>query len=74
MSQAFMREQDDQWLEDIDPTMNSLIHFLTRENNGIIVQEEHNYSDDSGREIHVMSNGLAYTKDSKGKWIVVDKV
>ena len=68
-----MREQDDQWLEDIDPTMNALIHFLTRENNGIIVQEEGSRTDDDGNEIHAMSNGLSYTKDKKGRWMVYFK-
>jgi len=37
MSQAFVREGDDQWLSDIDPTRSALINFLTRENNGIQV-------------------------------------
>ncbi|MEQ8359541.1 MAG: hypothetical protein RH860_08640 [Cytophagales bacterium] len=73
MSQAFMREQDDQWLEDIDPTMNALIHFLTKENNGIIVQEEGSHTDEEGNEIHAMSNGLSYTKDGKGRWMVYFK-
>lgn len=71
MSQAFIREQDDQWLEDVGPSLNALIHFLTRENNGIIVQEQKNYADEKGREVHVMSNGLSYAKDEKGKWMIV---
>ncbi len=37
MSQAFVKEGDEQWLHEIQPTMNALIVYLTRENNGIRV-------------------------------------
>lgn len=70
MSQAFVRESDDQWLSDIAPTMNALAHFLTRENNGIRVQEIKNFTDEKGLTIYVMSNGLSYSKDS-GHWQLV---
>jgi len=40
MSSAFVKESDDQWLHDIPPTMNALINYLTRENNGIRVYEK----------------------------------
>lgn len=72
MSQAFVREGDDQWLSDVAPTINALIVFLSRENNGIRVYEKKNFADDKGRTIHEMSNGLSYTKDEKGQWIIVD--
>ena len=71
MSQAFVRESDDQWLNDIGPSLKALIIFLTRENNGIEVYEQKSYTDSQGREIHVMSNGLSYRKDDRGKWEVV---
>ena len=71
MSQAFVREGDDMWLSDVAPTMTALIHFLTRENNGVRVYERRNYADNNGRQIHVMSNGLSYGKDKDGKWEVV---
>lgn len=70
MSQAFVRESDDQWLNEISPTLNALINFLTRENNGVRVYEQKSYVD-NGHEIHVMSNGLSYTKDKQGRWQVV---
>lgn len=70
MSQAFVREGDDQWLDEVSPTLQALIVFLTRENNGIRVYEKKNHVDD-GREIHEMSNGLSYTKDTNGRWKVV---
>jgi len=70
MSGAFVRESDDQWLDEIAPTLPALINFLTRENNGVRVYEKSSHTD-GGREIHVMSNGLSYTKDAQGRWQVV---
>jgi hypothetical protein len=71
MSQAFVREGDDQWLNEVPPTVNALIVFLTRENGGIRVYEKKNFTDDNGRLVHVMSNGLSYAKDSNGTWQVL---
>jgi hypothetical protein len=71
MSSAFVKEQDDQWLEDVSPTVQALVTFLTRENNGIRVYQQKTALDSEGREIHVMSNGLSYLKDSNGKWQVL---
>jgi hypothetical protein len=71
MSQAFVRESDDQWLDEIAPTMNALINFLTRENNGIRVYEQKTVKDPEGNDIHVMSNGLSYAKNEKGTWHIV---
>jgi hypothetical protein len=70
MSSAFVKESDDQWLQDIAPTVNALVNFLTRENNGILVREEKSFTDDSGRQIYLMSNGLSYFKDDRGRWQV----
>ena len=73
MSQAFIKESDDQWLHDIPPTMNALIIYLTRENNGITVYEKKNHvHPDTGKEVHEMSNGIAYSIDNQSKWYVVD--
>ena len=72
MSQAFVRENEEQWLHDIAPTLNSLIIYLTRENNGVRVYQRRSYMDPAtGKEIHVMSNGLSYTKDAEGRWCVI---
>ena len=72
MSQAFIRESDDQWLDEVAPTVTALIHFLTRENNGIRVYEKNTFIED-GREIHEMSNGLFYGKDFNGRWQVIER-
>ena len=71
MSQAFVKEEEGQWLHDLPPTLNALIVYLTRENNGIRVYERRQYADPStGNEVHEMSNGLSYTKDEQGKWMI----
>lgn len=70
MSQAFVRESDDQSLGDVGPSLRALMIFLTRENNGIAVYEKKSYADSNGRELHLMSNGLSYGKDENGKWEV----
>ncbi|GAC1417809.1 MAG: hypothetical protein NVS1B13_09320 [Flavisolibacter sp.] len=72
MSQAFVKESDEQWLHDVGPSMHALINYLSRENNGIRVYEQKKYFDQKDqKEIHQMSNGLCYGKDKEGKWYVV---
>jgi hypothetical protein len=71
MSRAFIREGDDQWLSDIPPTLPALLSFLTKENNGIKVYEVKNITDEEGREVYIMSNGLSYAKNKEKKWEVV---
>lgn len=72
MSQAFVKESDEQWLHDVQPTMNALIVYLTRENNGVRVYEQKSFlHPKEGREAHQMSNGLIYAKDDEGKWYIV---
>jgi hypothetical protein len=71
MSQAFVRESDEQWLHEIAPTMNALVVYLTRENNGIRVYEQKSSMDvKTGREVYQMSNGLSNTKDDEGRWSI----
>jgi len=72
MSQAFVKEGDEQWLHEIQPTMNALILYLSRENNGIRVYEKKRYMDGkTGKEVVEMSNGLSYSKDEQGRWCIV---
>jgi len=71
MSHAFVKDEDGQTLNDITPTMGALIQFLTRGNNGVRVYERKNYSDEKGRTIHEMSDGLSYSKDEGGRWTVL---
>lgn len=71
MSQAFVKEEDDQWLHEITGTMTALINYLTRENNGVRVYEKSKQIK-NGREVFVMSNGLSYSKDKEGKWEITE--
>jgi hypothetical protein len=72
MSQAFVKESEEQWLHEIAPTINALVVYLTRENNGVRVYEKgHHMDPKSGKEIYSMSNGLSYAKDAEGRWYVV---
>ncbi len=72
MSQAFVKEQDEQWLHEVLPTLQALMFHLTRENNGMRVYERKSFLDAKlGKEVHVMSNGVSYSKDDKSKWYIV---
>ncbi len=71
MSSAFVKENDEQWLHDVGPGIHALILYLTRENNGVRVYEKQTYTDAaSGKDVHVMSNGLSYAKDHESKWYI----
>jgi len=72
MSQAFVRENDEMMLQDVPPSITALIMYLTRENNGIRVYEKKMVNDtENNREVHVMSNGLSYSKDENSKWYII---
>jgi hypothetical protein len=71
MSQAFVRESEEQWLHEVQPTLHALIVYLTREGKGVRVYEQRSYIHPGhNREVHVMSNGLSYAKDAEGKWYI----
>jgi hypothetical protein len=73
MSKAFVKEADDQWLNEIPPTMTALISFLRRENNGMGIYEKRNFIHPvTGKEVHEMSNGLSYAIGDDSKWYVID--
>ena len=72
MSQAFVKENEEQWLHEVSPTLNALIFYLTRENNGVRVYQRGSFIDTKlGKEVYVMSNGGNYTKDNEGRWQIV---
>lgn len=72
MSQAFVKESEEQWLHEVPPTLNALIVYLTRENNGVRVYEQKNFINETdGKKVHVMSNGLSYATDIESKWYVI---
>ena len=72
MSSAFIKENEEQWLHDVSPTLNALVVYLTKENNGVHVYERSSYIDHKlNKTVHVMSNGGSYTKDDEGKWSIL---
>ncbi|MBC7382013.1 MAG: hypothetical protein H7296_03350 [Bacteroidia bacterium] len=72
MSHAFIRESDDQMLDQIPPTLSALILYLTRENNGIkSYEKKRRVDEESKKEVFEMSNGLSYSIDMDGKWFMV---
>ncbi len=72
MSSAFVKESDEQWLHEIQPTLQALIVYLSRENNNIRVNLESSFIDEKDeREKFKMSNGLIYSRDKENKWEVV---
>lgn len=71
MSGAFVRESEEQWLHEVAPTMNALVIYLTRENNGIRVYEKSSqFSEKLNKEIHLMSNGMSYAIDDNSQWFI----
>lgn len=68
MSQAFVKEEDAQWLHEISPTMAALINYLTRDNNGVRVYEVKSAMNKKGKEVHHMSNGLGYFINDQSQW------
>ena len=72
MSSAFVKEEEGQWLHDLDPTLPALINYLTRDNNGVRVYEKGRRRDaKTNREILSMSNGLDYAVVATGGWEIV---
>jgi hypothetical protein len=72
MSQAFVKENEEQWLNEVPPSVTALIYYLTRENNGVRIYEKKMVRDpEMQQEVHIMSNGLSYSKDEQGKWYVI---
>jgi hypothetical protein len=72
MSQAFMREREEEWLGNVNPTIEALSRYLTKENNGVPVYEVKRYhSKEQGREVYEMSNGEHYALDMDKRWYMV---
>ncbi|WP_207514310.1 hypothetical protein [Longitalea luteola] len=68
MSQAFVKENDEQWLHEIPPTLTALVNYLTRENNGVRVYETKSETGETGKTLHHMSNGLIYFVNDQSQW------
>ncbi len=72
MSSAFVRENDEQRLNEIGPSLDALLNYLRRENGGMTIRElRTRFSEKHQRDVHEMSDGLGYAKDDQSKWFVV---
>jgi GTP cyclohydrolase II len=72
MSSAFVRESDEQRLNEVSPTLSALMVYLRRENGGMTVREiKSYYSDKHKRDVYEMSDGLAYARDDDSKWYII---
>jgi len=72
MSSAFVRESDEQRLNEVGPTLSALLLYLCRENGGVPIREVKSfYSQKHGRDVYEMSDGLTYAKDDESKWYII---
>jgi len=74
MSSAFVKEGEAGHLKDVPPNLGALLFFLRIENNGIVIRDEKiYYSDEHGREVYQMSDGLSYALDDSQHWFIIFK-
>ncbi len=67
-----MREKDEEWLGNVDPKIEALQRYLTRDNNGTRVYEVKKYRHPAlKKEVHEMSNGQTYALDDDRRWYVL---
>ena len=72
MSSAFVRESDDQKLNEVAPNLTALLFYLRRENGGMTIhQNKSYYSQKHKRDVYEMSDGLAYARNDEGKWYII---
>jgi hypothetical protein len=72
MSSAFVKEGDEQKLNEVPPTLTALLTYLRRENGGMTVRELRSYySESAGRDVFEMSDGLTYAKNDDSQWYIV---
>lgn len=72
MSSAFVRESEEQRLNEVAPSLGALQVYLRRENGGMRVYETKTwYSQKHKRDVHEMSDGLTYAKDDDSKWYII---
>jgi hypothetical protein len=72
MSSAFVRESEEQRLNEVAPSLSALQVYLRRENGGMRVHETKTwYSQKHKRDVHEMSDGLIYAKDDDSKWYII---
>lgn len=71
MSQAFVREQENEWLGDVAPDVNALMRFLSRETGERVIEVKSYQHSKEKRTVHEMSNGFTYALDMDNRWYIV---
>jgi hypothetical protein len=72
MSSAFVKEGESGQLKDVAPNLGALLFFLRQENGGTAIRDEKNYfSDQHGRDVFEMSDGLTYALDDDKHWYII---
>ena len=72
MHQASVKENEEKWLREVLPSIHELLFYLTKLNDSIMVYVKKIYKDaDHESNIYEMSNGLSYTQDGEGKWLIL---
>jgi hypothetical protein len=71
MSRAFVKEGESDQLKDVAPNMASLLFFLRRESGGPVRELDTRFSEKHGKEVHEMSDGLAYMLNDDQQWQIV---
>ena len=72
MSSAFVKEGEYQKLSDVGSSLSALSYYLRQENGGQVIREMKSfYSQQCGRDVYEMSDGLTYALNDENKWIII---
>ena len=72
MSQAFVRERENEWLGDAAPDVNALVRFLSREAGSKVTEVKSYQHPKEKKTVHEMTNGFTYALDMDNRWYVID--
>ena len=72
MSQAFVREQENEWLGDVAPDVNALVRFLSRESGSKVTEVKSFQHPKENKMVYEMSNGFTYGLDFDNRWYVFE--
>jgi hypothetical protein len=60
------------WLHEVAPTLEALMHYLSRENSGLRITEKSSYLDPATQsQVYKMSDGFSYTVRNN-TWVSLD--
>jgi hypothetical protein len=72
MSSAFVKEGDNEKLNEVGPALYDLLSYLRRENGGTRIYETKVYYDiKRNRDVYEMSDGLTYALNDDKQWYII---